>query len=563
MNRRSLDAGLTAHLIEATSLGDLLLRAAARWPGNDALVFPDQALSFDEMAAKAWEAARALVGFGIRPGEHVGILMPNCPAFLEWLFGCALAGAVPVPLNARYKADELAHVINDADLAALFTSDLASDHVDFAALLNEALPDLAGQADPRDLDVKGAPSLRAAIMAGRPVTGFLDLEDFASCAQTASDEEVDRRRAGVRLSDPCLMMYTSGTTARPKGCPLSHESVIRNAVGMNREKYRFGPEDRVWDPLPMFHMAALLPLLTVWSGGAVFLTMRHVEAGKALEMIERERATALFPLFPTVMNDLIGHPDFRCRDLSAVRRVTNTGPEDMLRRFRDAMPWAMHSSAYGMTENGGGMCMGSPEDTDEQRLQTCGRPLSGMDVRILDPESGATLPPGAQGELVVRGYSVFAGYYKDAARTAEALKDGWFHTGDLCSVDEAGRVTCHGRIKDMLRVGGENVAALEIESFLQSHPAVKLAQVIGVPDDRLQEVPAAFVELVPGAEVTEAELIGFCEGRIARFKVPRHIRFVTGWPMSATKIQKDKLREAFSKGDVTRWISEASGPASA
>jgi acyl-CoA synthetase (AMP-forming)/AMP-acid ligase II len=553
----------TRHLIEATSLGDLLLRAAERWPEGDALVFPDVRLGFAEMAERAWKAARSLAGLGVKPGEHVGLLMPNCPEFLELLFGCALAGAVPVPLNARYKADELAHVIDDADLVALFTSDLASDHVDFAALLHQAIPDLARQADPRDLHVKGAPRLRTAIMAGRGVPGFLDAEDFASCARTASDEEVDRRRAGVKLSDPCLMMYTSGTTARPKGCPLSHESVVRNARSMNREKYRFGPEDRVWDPLPMFHMAALLPLLTVWSGGAAFLTMGHVEAGKALEMIERERATALFPLFPTVMNDLIGHPDFRRRDLSAVRRVTNTGSEDMLRRFREAMPWAMHSSAYGMTENGGGMCMGSPEDTDEQRLRTCGSPLSGMEVRILDPESGATLPAGAQGELVVRGYSVFAGYYKDAARTAEALKDGWFHTGDLCSVDEGGRVTCHGRIKDMLRVGGENVAALEIESFLQSHPAVKLAQVIGVPDERLQEVPAAFVELAPGAGVAEAELIRFCEGRIARFKVPRYIRFVTEWPMSATKIQKETLREAFSKGDATRWISAASGPASA
>jgi fatty-acyl-CoA synthase len=538
---------MNSHRIEVTSLGDLLLRAADRWPDNDAVVFTDGRRTFSALAARAYAVARALLALGVRAGEHVGILMPNRLEFLDLLFGTALAGAIPVPLNGRYKAHETGYVIENADLVALFTSDTISEFADFAAILNGAFPDLRQQADPRRASLAGAPRLRTLVMDGAPVPGFMAWQDFLALGDEASDTDVDRRRVAVALKDPCLMMYTSGTTAHPKGCLLSHEAVIRNAFAMNREKYFFGPDDRCWDPLPMFHMAALLPMLTMFTGGAALLSMLHFEPGAALRMIEEEKASAIFPLFPTVMTGLVNHPDFARRNLSRVRRVSNTGPAETLRQFQAAMPWAVHTSAYGMTENGGGMCMGSPEDSEEQRLNACGTPLSGMEVRIVDPETGAELPVGARGELKVRGYSVFAGYYKDPVRTAEALREGWFHTGDLCSMDSAGHVTCHGRIKDMLKVGGENVAAVEIESFLMTHPAVKLAQVIGVPDDRLQEVAAAFVELKPGALADEAEIIAFCTGRIARFKVPRHVRFVTEWPMSASKIQKFRLRQAFDE----------------
>jgi len=536
------------HRIDVTTLGDLLLRAADRWPDNDAVVFPDGRRTFAQLAARGYETARSLIALGVRPGEHVGILMPNGLTFLDLLFGCALAGAVPVPLNGRYKAHEMGYVVENADLVALLTSDTISEFADFAAILNGAFPDLKHQADPPRVSLAGAPMLRTLVMVGAPVPGFMDGRDFEALRSGATDQDVDRCRVAVALKDPCVMMYTSGTTANPKGCLLSHEAVIRNAFAMNREKYFFGPDDRCWDPLPLFHMAAILPMLTMFTGGAAMLSMLHFEPGAALRMIEEERATVLFPLFPTVMTGLINHPDFATRDLGRVRRVSNTGPADTLRQFQAAMPWAVHTSAYGMTENGGGMCMGSPSDSEEQRMGACGTPLSGMEIAIIDPETGAALPTGVKGELKVRGYSVFGGYYKDPEKTAEVLRDGWFHTGDLCSVDADGHVTCHGRIKDMLKVGGENVAAVEIEAFLMTHPEVKLAQVIGVPDARLQEVAAAFVELKPGAAATGEEIIGFCRSRIASFKVPRHVRFVTDWPMSASKVQKFRLREMFEGG---------------
>jgi fatty-acyl-CoA synthase len=198
-----------------------------------------------------------------------------------------------------------------------------------------------------------------------------------------------------------------------------------------------------------------------------------------------------------------------------------------------------------MTECAGVTCFGHPEDSEHLRLHSCGRPMPGMQVEAVDPVTRAPLAPGERGELRLRGYGVFAGYYKDPEKTAATLVNGWFYSGDLGTVDQDGYVYFQGRLKDMLKVGGENVAALEIESFLANHPAVKLVQVVGVPDPRLEEVAAAFVELKPGASATEAELIGFCQGRIASFKIPRYVRFVTDWPMSATKIQKFRLREAF------------------
>ncbi len=343
------------------------------------------------------------------------------------------------------------------------------------------------------------------------------------------------------------MMYTSGTTAQPKGCPLSHEQLVRNGINMNRERYFLTPQDRFWAPLPMFHMSAVLPLMCCFDAGATMLSMTRIEPGPALQMLEAERATIAFPAFPTITGDLINHPDFHRRDLSRIRRINNVAPEHLLRKFQNAFPQAVQTGAYGLTEAGGVVAFNHPDEPLEQRLHSCGAPFPGVETKIVDPGCGAELAAGERGEMLLRGYAVFDGYYRSPEKNAECFVDGWFRTGDLCSVDAEGHISFHGRIKDTLKVGGENVAALEIESFLATHPAIKLAQVIGVPDARLLEVPAAFVELNPGMRVTEQELIEFCVGRIAGFKVPRHVLFVSEWPMSSTKVQKAKLSEWFQR----------------
>lgn len=277
------------------------------------------------------------------------------------------------------------------------------------------------------------------------------------------------------------------------------------------------------------------------------LSMTYIEAGEALAMMEREAATVAFPSFPTITNELIAHPDFHKRDLSSLRRINNVAPTDVLRRFQAAFPQAVQTGAYGLTEAGGVIAFNHPDESLETRLTSCGTVFPGIEVRIVDADTLQAVAIDERGEIQIRGYAVFDGYYKAPEKNREAFVDGWFRTGDLCSLDEAGQISFHGRLKDMLKVGGENVAALEIESFLANHPAVKLAQVISVPDEHLLEVPAAFVELHAEASATEAEIIAYCKGSIAGFKVPRHVRFVDAWPMSSTKVQKYVLREWFDR----------------
>ena len=528
------------------TLGKLLTEAAARIGDNEALVFPDSRLTYRELADRARGHARSLIALGIEPGDHVGILMPNCPEYIELLFGIALAGGVAVTINARYKADELAYVVENSDLAALVTSSLASEYVDFAGLLHKALPGLADAPNPRALELDAAPRLRIVTRIGAATpAGFLAFDEFQRAGEGVAAAEVDRRHQAVLPTDPGIMMYTSGTTSNPKGCPLAHEKLVRNGANMNRERYFLGEEDRFWAPLPMFHMAAILPLLACFDAGCALLSMNRVDAGTALDMMEREGVTIAFPAFPTITNELISHPRFADTDLGRLRRINNVAPLEMLRRFQEAFPQAVQTGAYGMTELTGVISYNHPGEDLETRLTTCGQPFTGIEAKIVDPDTLEPSPTGARGEIWVRGYVVFDGYYKAPEKNAESFVDGWFRTGDLCSLDDTGRIAYHGRLKDMLKVGGENVAAVEIESFLTTHPSVKLAQVIGVPDARLLEVAAAFIELEAGAEATEEEIIAHCRGRIASFKVPRHVRFVDEWPMSSTKVQKFKLRELF------------------
>lgn len=526
------------------TLPDLLVRAVNRAPGDDALVFPDAVYSYAELLDRATLAARSLHSMGIGAGDHVGILMTNCIEFVDLLLGSQLLGAWPVPINARYKARELAHVISDADLRVLLTTDRVVEHVDFVELLDEAFPGLVDQTDPWQLDLAAAPALRSIVLFGdRIPPGMVGRDQFARLAEDSDRETIDTARSRLRLRDVAMMMYTSGTTAMPKGCPISHEALVRPALEAGRSRFLLGPEDRMWDPLPMFHMSFVLPLIGCIDAGAALLTMERFEPAQSIDYMVRERATVNFASFPTITEALLNHPDYDDSKLS-IRLVNNVGPPELLASMQDRMPGAVQISAYGMTECGGVIAFGHVEDSPEHRHGTSGRPFRGIEVQIRDLDSDEVVEADEPGEILVRGYCCFEGYYNDGARNAEAWTvDGWFRTGDIGSVDVDGRITYRGRVKDMLKVGGENVAAAEIEGHLSQHPAVMLAQVVAAPDNSYVEVPAAFVQLVDGASATEEELIGFCQGAIASFKVPRYVRFVDEWPMSATKIQKVRLRE--------------------
>ena len=541
---------------EVYTLGDLLGRAAERFPDHEAIVMPDRRLTYEQLDAQAVLRARSLLALGVRKNDHVGILMPNCIEYVELFMACALIGAWVVPINSRYKSRELAYVIEDADLTTLLTTDAIDEHVDFLQLVREAFPDLLSQHDPLALRLPAAPHLRSVVLFGAKTTpGVLAGSRFERLAEETSEDVVATLRSQVAVRDVALMMYTSGTTANPKGCPLTHEAVSRTALEAGRTRFELSDTDRVWDPLPMFHMSFVLPFVGCIDAGAALLSMERFEPASALRYMSDEKATVNFASFPTITQAFLSHPDF---DPGALhfRLINNVAPPDLLRSMQAAMPFARQISAYGLTEAGGVVAFGEPDDSAEQRATTSGRPFRGIEVDVRDTEHNTSQPVGVRGELVIRGYCLFEGYYKDAAKNADAFdSEGWFHTGDLGCVDEVGRISFLGRVKDMLKVGGENVAAVEIESFLQTHPAVLLAQVVAAPDAKYGEVAAAFVQLRPGVVSSEDELIAHCRGSIASFKVPRHVRFVTEWPMSATKIQKYRLRDAIA--------AELTSPASA
>ena len=534
--------------VRVTTIGDLLLAAADEHAGSDALVFPGLRLSYGELAQRAIERARGLKALGVQPREHVGLLLHSCTEFVEYFFAIALCGAVVVPINARYKPHELGYVVENGDLVTIVTTGRIADQVNFVMRLDGALPGLTAARDPMRLALAAAPRLRNVLMLGRSAPkAFVSERRFRELAKTVPRDAVHRSRLGVRVRDVGLMLYTSGTTANPKGCLISHEAMVRNSIALGRYRYQLTSSDRFWSPLPLYHIAAILPMLATFDVGGAYLTMPHFDAGKALEMLADERATATYPSFVTIMSDLIYHPNFKKTDLSGIRLMNSNfavQPPGIKEAMLAAMPNAVQVGSFGMTEAAGTVCTGMLTDTLESRVTRLGHPLPGLELRIVDPGTGADVRVGERGEVLVRGYSTLEGYYKDTEKTAQAIDtDGWYHTGDIGSLDARGTIMFHGRTRDMLKVGGENVAAAEIEACLQRHPAVKLAQVVGLPDARYVEVPAAFVELKPGRSAVEPELVEHCRREIAGFKVPRHVRFVSDWPMSTSKIQKFRLRD--------------------
>jgi fatty-acyl-CoA synthase len=528
---------------EAITMGDIVLRAAGEYGERDAVVFPEERLSWVQLAARARELARGLIGLGVEPGDPVGLLMANSPDCMAAIFAITMSGAVLVPINTRYRAVELPYVVTDAGLRVILTSDRIDEYVDLPGLLGEALPGLDDARDPHRLALEVAPELRSvAVLGTRPRPGMISEDQLLERSRVVTDDELDRRRRRVRVGSTGLILYTSGTTALPRGAILAHESLVRSWTEIGRV-YSLTESDRVWAPCPMFHLAGIGPVMMCAANGAALLSDSFFSPERGLALLERERATVLYSAYPPITQGILAHPDFSAAKLASARAMLNVAPPDTLRQMQAALPHVTQLSLYGLTEGGGPIANNRMDDSLETRVTTCGRALPGCELRIVDPQTRQPLRAGAPGEIAIRGVNVTMGYHRDAEKTAAQFDgDGWFHTGDHGLLDADGRLQFLGRLKEMLKVGGENVAPAEVEEQLSLHPAVKLAQVVGVPDPRLEEVVAAFVELRPGASATADELLEHCRGQIASFKQPRHIRFVTEWPMSATKIQKEPLR---------------------
>ena len=542
--------------INVTSLGDLMDMQAEKYGDKDAIVFPEDRYSYQDIAMYAQNISKALLALGVEPGDRVGYFLQECIDTIGIIIGAAKIGAITAPINSRFKTTELEQVIVHAGMKVIFTSSPAVA-TDFNGLINETFPQIAESPSQR-LDFPEAPELEALITLDdieRP--GTFNLSDVNELALTISDEVVAARQVGVRVRDTAIIMYTSGTTAMPKGAMLSHESFSRYAASI-KKRMRLDEDDIFWAALPMFHIGGVAFVIASLFVGSTFIHTGNYNPDVALQQIRDERPTVALPAFETIWVPIVNHPTREEDDFDSIRLVMVVGVPERLRQFQEQTPHAPILNCFGQTEVCAFLSLCELDDEPELRFTKGGFPLPGMIAEVHDPESGQMLPNGSIGELWYRGPNMFDGYFRDPELTEEVFDErGFFRTGDICELDEDGRVTFVSRLKDMLKVGGENVSAAEVEGYLITHPSIALAQVVAAPDERYVEVPAAYIQLKPDAQATEEEIIDFCRGKIATYRVPRYVRFVEDWPMSGTKIKKVILREMIAEELKSKGITQA------
>jgi fatty-acyl-CoA synthase len=521
------------------TVGALLTRLAESLPDNDALVYggPGPRWTSAQLEAEARDIARGLMALGVKPGERVAVWATNVPEWVVLQFALAKIGAILVTVNTALRGQEIDYLLKQSGTSTLVTIRGFRD-VDYVQVL-------------RDIGALGGgtyASLERIIFIGAdPPAGTVPYDELHAHAKRIADDQLTARERDITLDTVINMQYTSGTTGFPKGVRLSSRNIVNNGywlgVGLG-----FTPRDRLCLCVPLFHcFGCVIGVLGAFTHGACLCAVEFFEPRKVLETVARERCTALYGV-PTMFLAQLEHPDFATFDLSSLRTGIMAGslcPEALMRRVIADMHLPEMTIAYGLTEASPGITQTARDDSLDRRTQTVGRVLPEMDVRIVDPGNGATVGTGEPGELCVRGYNVMQGYHDNDAATRSAIdSDGWLRTGDQATVDADGYLRITGRIKDLIIRGGENIAPKEIEDLLREHPAVADAYVYGVTNEWFGEEVAAAVRLKAGAATSAEALAGFCESRIARFKVPRLVRFVDEFPMTASgKIQKYKLRE--------------------
>ncbi|MDD3801041.1 MAG: AMP-binding protein [Desulfuromonas thiophila] len=530
------------------TVGGMLEEMARRFPANDALVYPDRGLrySYAEFDALCDRIARGLLALGVKKGDHVAIWATNVPEWVVLQFATAKMGAVLVTVNTNYKSSELEYILQQSDATCLFLVQGFKD-TDYVATLNEVVPELAGSR-PGQLACARLPYLKQVVfIGGGAPAGMLAFAELEALADQVSPAQLDQVKATLDPQDVINMQYTSGTTGFPKGVMLTHHNIINNGYNIG-ECMRFSEQDRLCIPVPFFHcFGCVLAVLACVTHGSTMVPVETFSAEAVLKTVAAERCTALHGV-PTMFIAELEHPAFDKYDLTSLRSGIMAGspcPIEVMKRVIRDMHATEITIAYGQTESSPVITQTRTDDPIELRVATVGRALPHVEVKIVDIETGATLPPGKQGELCTRGYHVMKGYYKMPEATAAAIDgDGWLHTGDLAVMDENGYCKITGRIKNMIIRGGENIYPREIEEFLYTHPAISDVQVYGVPDRKFGEEVMAAIKIKEGVQLTEDEVKAFCKGRIANYKIPRYVRFVDEYPMTASgKIQKFKLRE--------------------
>jgi fatty-acyl-CoA synthase len=545
---RSYTHGASDQPLLGETIGSALDRIADRFPDAEALVVRRQEIrwTYAELRARADAFAAGLVALGIERGDRVGIWSPNNAEWVIAQLATARAGIILVNINPAYRLHELQFALTKVGCKALITA-TSFRGADYLAMLGELAPEL-DRATAGEIRAAHLPELRTVIqIGGQSRGGTLAFDDVPALADHVSLDRLRARSAELQFDDPINIQFTSGTTGTPKGATLTHHNILNNGYFVG-EAQRFTEADRVCIPVPLYHCFGMVlgNMACLTHGATMVYPSEGFDARAVLETVAAERCTALYGV-PTMFIAELDHAAFTSFDLSSLRTGIMAGspcPVEVMRRVVSEMHMSEVTICYGMTETSPVSFQTTADDPLERRVSTVGRIHPHVEVKIVD-ERGNVVSPGVPGELCTRGYSVMLGYWDDPARTAEAVDAaGWMHTGDLATLDTEGYCNIVGRIKDMVIRGGENVYPREIEEFLYRHPKIQDVQVIGVPDHKYGEEICAWIVPRPGAMLTAEEVRAFCEGQIARYKIPRYVKLVEGFPLTVTgKVQKFLMRE--------------------
>ena len=533
-------------LIEAT-IPAFLAEVVRRHGKRTAVVFRQTGdrWSYNEFVRLIDRLAAGLLSIGVYKGDRVGIWSPNRPEWLLAQFATARIGAILVTINPAYRTSELDYALNKVGVSCLIVAPQFKTS-DYMAMLAELAPEMA-TCPPSRLRAKRLPKLRSVVQMGpNPRPGAMAFEELMERGNRAVSARLDAISASLHPDNAINIQFTSGTTGAPKGATLNHRNIVNNAISTARAM-RLQPGEGLCIPVPFYHcFGMVLGNLAACSYGAKMVVPSEAfDPRETLAAIDAEECAALHGV-PTMFQAMLDHPEFDCFDMRSLRTGIMAGapcPEPLMRRVMERMHCRQITIGYGMTETSPISFQSAVDDPVDRRVSTVGRIQPHAECKVVGPD-GHTLPVGHQGELLTRGYLVMKGYWNDAERTAEAIRRGWMHTGDLATIDTEGYCRITGRSKDMLIRGGENVYPAEIEEFLTTHPDISQAQVFGLPDPKYGEEVAVWVILRPGVRMSEDVLRDWCRGKIAHYKVPRYIRFVGEMPMTVTgKPQKFVMRE--------------------
>ena len=531
------------------TIGDVLRQTARRFPDQDAVYFMSNDIrwSWARLDQEVDTVARSLLALGLRRGDHFGIWATNVPEWVVLQFATARIGVILVTINPSYRTNELAYAIKQSELCGLASIDHYKS-TDYFAALNEAIPELASQSA-NCLTCEQFPKLKWVIsLRGVAPAGALSWQDLLALSDSISNEQLQAAQLEVRWDDPINIQFTSGTTGFPKGAMLSHRNILLNAyyAGANQE---FTSADRICIPVPLYHCfgCVLGTLCSIVHGATMVFPSEGFHAGSTLHAIEKERCTAVYGV-PTMFISMLEHADFPTRQLKSLRTGIMAGspcPIELMKKVTIEMGASQMTIGYGQTEASPLVTQTRIHDSLDLRVGTVGRTLPGVEVKLIDPETGKVVGDMQHGELCSRGHNVMIGYFKMQDKTAEAIDaEGWLHSGDLAMRQADGYYRITGRLRDLIIRGGENVYPREIEELLFQHPDVEDVQVIGVPDRKFGEEVMAWVRLRNGSATSVEELKAFCKAKLAYFKVPHYWKFVDSFPMTVTgKIQKFKMRE--------------------